>query len=251
MHKASIIIPYFKKKIFFEKTIQSIFKQTYKNFEAIIIYDDEDKGELNFVKKLIKNDKRFRLIVNKKNLGAGESRNIGIRSAKGKYICFIDADDIWNNKKLELQIKFMVKRNISFSHSSYEIVDDNDKIKGLRTAENYDSFFKLRNSCNIGLSTVILKKTLLKKKFKFPKIKTKEDYVLWLKIIKSGTKIFGFKKKLVKWRKSKNSLSSSLFQKLKDGFKVYNYYLNYNFIKSIYFLLILSINYIKKSIINS
>lgn len=251
MYKASIIIPYFKKKNFFKKTIQSIFNQTFKNFEAIIIYDDEDKSELNFVKKLIKNDKRFKLIINKKNLGAGESRNIGIKSSKGKYICFIDADDIWKNKKLELQIRFMMKKNILFSHSSYEIVDDNDKIKGFRTAENYDSFFQLRKSCNIGLSTVIIERKLLSNKFKFPKIKTKEDYVLWLQILKSGTKIFSFKKKLVKWRKSRNSLSSSIFQKIKDGFTVYNYYLNYNYIKSFYFLLILSLNYIKKSFLNS
>lgn len=251
MHKASIIIPYYRKKFFFEKTIQSLFRQTFKNFEVIIIYDDEDKSELNFIKKLIKNDKRFKLIVNKKNLGAGESRNIGIKSAKGKYICFIDADDIWKNKKLELQIKFMMKENILFSHSSYEIMDDDDKIMGFRTAENYDSFFHLRKSCNIGLSTVIIERKLFNNKFKFPKIKTKEDFVLWLQIIKSGTKIFGLKKKLVKWRKSRNSLSSSLFQKIKDGFLVYNHYLNYNYIKSFYFLLILSINYVKKSFLNS
>ena len=82
MHKISIIIPYFKKKFFFKKTILSILNQTLKRFEVIIIYDDEDKSDLNFIKKLIKKDKRFRLIINKKNLGAGESRNIGIDVAK-------------------------------------------------------------------------------------------------------------------------------------------------------------------------
>ena len=92
MNKASIIIPYFKKKNFFKKTIQSILNQTFKNFEVIIIYDDENKSELNFVKKLIKNDRRFKLIINKKNLGAGESRNIGIKACRNDLVASIDSD---------------------------------------------------------------------------------------------------------------------------------------------------------------
>ena len=251
MYKASIIIPYFKKKRFFKKTIQSIFNQTYRKFEVLIVYDDEDKKDLIFIKKLIKNDKRFKLIINKRNLGAGESRNIGIKMSKGKYICFIDADDIWKKNKLEIQINFMQKKNISFSHSSYEIIDKNNKFKGHRIAENYESFLELSKSCNIGLSSVIVRRSLLNNKLKFPKIKTKEDFVLWLRIIRGGTKIFGLKKSLVKWRKSENSLSSSSIQKIKDGFKVYNYYLNYNFFKSFYYLLILSLNYLKKNFLNS
>ena len=114
MYKASIIIPYFKKKRFFKKTIQSIFNQTYQKFEVLIVYDDEDKKDLIFIKKLIKNDKRFKLIINKRNLGAGESRNIGIKMSKGKYICFIDADDIWKKNKLEIQINFMQKKIYHF-----------------------------------------------------------------------------------------------------------------------------------------
>ena len=251
MYKASVVIPYFKKKRFFKKTINSVLNQTYKNFEILIIYDDEDKSDLTFVKQLIKNDKRFKLIVNKKNLGAGESRNKGIRMAKGKYICFIDADDIWKSNKLEIQINFMRKKKILISHSSYQIINESNKVIGFRTAENYDSFFELRKSCNIGLSSVVIEKKLIKNKCKFPKIKTKEDFVLWLRILKSGTKIYSIKKSLVKWRKSNNSLSSSSIQKIKDGFKVYNYYLNYNFVKSFFFLLILSSNYFKKSFFRS
>ena len=140
MYKASIIIPYFKKKKFFKKTINSVLNQTYKNFEIIIVYDDEDKRDLYFIKQLMKNDKRFRLIVNKKNLGAGESRNKGIKMAKGKYICFIDADDVWKNNKLEIQINFMRKKKVLISHSSYQIINERNKVIGHRIAENYDSY---------------------------------------------------------------------------------------------------------------
>ena len=251
MYKASIIIPYFKKKKFFKKTINSVLNQTYKNFEIIIVYDDEDKKDLYFIKQLIKNDKRFKLIINKKNVGAGESRNKGIKMAKGKYICFIDADDIWNSNKLEIQINFMRKKKLLISHSSYQIINESNKVIGHRTAENYNSFFELRKSCNIGLSSVVIEKRLIQNKLKFPKIKTKEDFVLWLKILKGGTKIYSINKSLVKWRKSNNSLSSSSIQKIKDGFKVYNYYLNYNFVKSLFFLLVLSLNYLKKLLFRS
>ena len=94
MTEISIIIPYYKKK-FLKKTINSIQAQTYKKFEVIIIYDDKNLSELKFVKQLVKTDKRFKIIINKKNLGAGYSRNKGIKHSSGKFICFLDADDMW------------------------------------------------------------------------------------------------------------------------------------------------------------
>ena len=249
MYKASIIIPYFRKKKFFKETVDSILNQTYKNFEAIIIYDDENLDELNYIKTIIKYDKRFKVFTNKKNLGAGLSRNKGISFAKGKYVCFIDADDIWEKNKLKIQINYMEKKKISRSHTSYTVVNSSGEKKAFREAKDYSNYLELRKSCNIGLSTVIIKKNLLKKKFRFPKIKTKEDFVLWLKLVKNGTTIFGLKKNLVKWIKTNNSLSSSLFQKIKDGYTVYHHYLDYNSIKSFYLLLVLSFNFFKKSLL--
>ena len=108
----SIIISYHKYKIFFKKTIQSILKQTYQNFEIIVVFDDTDKSELNFVKDILKQNLKTKLIVNKKNIGVGLSRNKGIRLAKGKYIAFCDADDIWSKNKLLIQLEFMFKNNL-------------------------------------------------------------------------------------------------------------------------------------------
>ena len=120
----SIIIPYHKKRIFFKETIESINKQSFKNFEVIIIYDDTDKTELDYVKKIIRNLKfKKKLIINNKIIGAGLSRNKGIRVSKGEYIAFCDADDLWNKDKLKIQLSFMKKENILFSHSNYSIID--------------------------------------------------------------------------------------------------------------------------------
>ena len=92
--KASVIIPYFKKKNNIKKTIRSAISQSYTDLEIILIYDDEDKSDLAYLNNIKKLDKRIEIIVNKKNLGAGESRNVGIKNSKGKFICFLDADDI-------------------------------------------------------------------------------------------------------------------------------------------------------------
>ena len=104
MKLVSVIIPYFKKKKYIGDTIKSILNQTYNNFEIIIIYDDPEKKDLDYIEKLSYSDSRIKLIINEKNLGAGISRNIGIGQSKGTFLAFIDADDIWEKNKLEEQV---------------------------------------------------------------------------------------------------------------------------------------------------
>jgi len=244
MSLVSIIIPYFKKKNYIISTINSILKQNYRNYEIFIIYDDEDKSDLNFIANIKKIDKRINLIINIKNLGVGSSRNKAIKYCKGEYVAFIDADDLWKKNKLKKQIEFMKKNNLNVSHTSYDIIDKNNKIKSLRKARNL-SYKDLVKSCDIGLSTVILKRNLLNH-FKFAKLSTKEDYVLWLKLSKKGYKFYGLNQNLASWRLTANSLSSSNIQKLIDGFRVYNQHMKYNFFKSIYYLFCLSLNFLKK-----
>ena len=123
MNKVSIIIPYYKKKNYINLTLISVLKQTYRNIEILIIYDDENKEDLNFIKKLKKSDKRIKILINKKNIGPGYSRNRAIKKAKGKYIAFLDSDDIWKKQKLENQISFMKKNDINFSYTSYDQID--------------------------------------------------------------------------------------------------------------------------------
>ena len=94
MSLISVIIPYFRKKKYILKTINSVINQSYKKFEIIIIYDDEEKRDLEFIKKISKKDKRIKLLINKRNYGAGISRNLGIKISKGNYISFIDSDDL-------------------------------------------------------------------------------------------------------------------------------------------------------------
>ena len=240
----SVIIPYYKNLTYFKNTYKSIIDQSYKNLEIIIIYDDKDRSELKVIKKTIK--KKTKILINSQNLGAGYSRNRGIKNSKGKYIAFIDSDDIWHKNKLKIQINYMEKNNINFSHCSYNIIDEDGFKLGERKARKNLEFNRLLRSCDIGLSTVIIKKKILKK-LKFPNIKTKEDFVMWLQIARNY-EVIGLSQTLASWRKTGNSLSSNTFQKLKDGFNVYNKYMKFNSVKSILFLFILSINYLFKNL---
>ena len=247
MKLVSVIMPYFKKREYVLKSLNSIISQSYKNLEIIIIDDELSQESQDLMKKLSNLDQRIHTISNPSNLGAGISRNNGILISKGEYIAFCDCDDIWSRNKIEVQLKFMKDNNLNFTHTSYTIININDKIIGKREAKKNISYNNLIYSCNIGLSTVMIKKSLFKNNnLIFPKLKTKEDYVLWLKISQSGETINGCKEYLSSWRKSDNSLSSSIIQKIKDGFKVYNIFLGYGVIKSLYFLLMLSINYMLK-----
>ena len=241
----SIILPYYKKKKYISKTIKSISNQTFKNYELIIIYDDVNKEDLNYLKKLTKNFKRVKFIINKKNMGVGPSRNKGIKSASGKYLAFIDADDIWKKNKLKYQLQCMLKYNHNFTFTSYELIDSSDNNFSKRIAPKELNFEQLLVDCKIGLSTVMIKKKILDKKMKFPNLTTKEDLVLWL-LISKKYKLIGISKVLSKWRKTKNSLSSNNVQKLFDGFEVYYKHMKFNFFKSLLYLFHLSINYLKK-----
>jgi len=249
MDLISVIIPYYKKKEYIISSINSVLNQTYKNLEIIIIYDDLNKEDLNLLKKIKKKDKRIKIYINKKNLGAGRSRNKGIKLSKGIFVAFLDSDDLWKKNKLKKQIFFMKKNGINASHTSYTIINSNNKIIGSRNAKDM-SYKQLLKSCDIGLSTVVLKKEIITSKIKFANIKTKEDYVLWLKITFNNNKIFALKDNLTKWRKLEDSLSSSKLQKIYDGYLVYRKYMNFNLLKSFGFLMLLSFNYFLKNIKN-
>ena len=246
MDLITIITPNKKKKKYVKETILSILAQTYTNFELIIVYDDIDKNDLDYLNEIKILDKRISIIINETNMGAGISRNTAINHSNGNYIAFIDADDIWSKDKLEKQINFMKINNLMISHTSYEIIDKDNKFIKERKARDFNDISELLKSCDIGLSTVMLRKEIVTKDCCFAESRTKEDFVLWLKILKNNYKIGGLDKNLTRWKKLNNSLSSSPIQKIKDGFSIYFKHMGFGYFKSLYYLICLSINYLKK-----
>tara|TARA_Y200000002_G_scaffold374005_1_gene374045 strand:+ start:150 stop:911 length:762 start_codon:yes stop_codon:yes gene_type:complete len=247
MPLVSVIIPYFKKKEYIKRTIDSVLNQTFKDFEILIIYDDVDIDDYNFLKKNFENIQNIKIIKNSKNLGAGLSRNIGIANSSSEFLAFLDADDLWLETKLDEQIKYMNENNFSFTFCNYKKYFLKKKFIEVKASKNILAYKDLLNSCDIGLSTVILRRNIVNDDF-FPKLKTQEDYAAWLKLTKSNINAYNLKKTLVIWNEVDNSLSSNFFQKILDGFKVYYIYEKFNIFKSIFFLLKLSLNSIKRKL---
>lgn len=212
----------------------------------IIVYDDIDKEDLKYLQDKIKFDNRSRIIVNKNNIGAAGSRNIGIDNAKGNYIAFLDSDDLWDKNKLQIQYNFMNEKKVRFSHTNYKIIDKNDNLLGINIAKHNLSYNQLIDSCDIGLSTVMVHRSIFKIS-KFKKIKTKEDYALWLELARNGEKFSAINLDLASWRKTSKSLSSSIIDKFINAFIVYNKYEKKNLVISFLLVINLSFNYIKKT----
>jgi teichuronic acid biosynthesis glycosyltransferase TuaG len=243
----SIILPYYKKRKFIKETLISIINQTFKNHELIIIYDQKHLGDLDYIKGILKKKIRYQIIINNKNLGVGKSRNIGIKKSTSKYIAFCDADDVWHKSKSQIQLRIMKEKKLDFTHTNYHIINSNNKILGKMKAKSNLKYEDLMKSCDIALSSVIIKSSLLKQSNNFGDTKTKEDFILWLKLSKR-IKIYGINKFLLSWRKTENSLSSNISQKIKDAFIVYKKIENKNFLVTCFFVLRLSIYYLIKRI---
>ena len=246
MPLVSIILPYYKKIKFFKQTYRSIKKQNYRNYELIIVYDDTNLYEYKKILKIIGNNKKVKIILNKNNLGAGLSRNIGIKYAKGYYIAFIDADDTWNKNKLKKQIKFIKKNNFQFICCNYQKKINNSFIEVKPDKKiSYDSLIK---NCQIGLSTVIIKKSIIVNRL-FPNYKTQEDFSAWLKLMRlRKISCFTLNEKLVTWHYDKDSLSSNTIQKIKDAFRVFTCEENKTILMSSLYVLRLSINSIRRKL---
>ena len=237
MPNVSIILPIYNSEKYVESTLKSVLAQTYTDWELIIIDDCSTDRSMEIVNKY-KNEK-FIIIKNSENVGPGISRNKGIENAKGRYIAFIDSDDIWIERKLEYQLKFMKDKDIGFSFSKYERIKcKNDKyIRNVEVPEIVKYEDLLKNTI-ILTSTVIIDTSKINKNILvFENLRMSEDLVLFLKILKQGYTAYGYNYVLIKYRVGKkNDFRKRLYsignvwrvykvyEKLKFGDRVKNYF---------------------------
>ncbi len=187
----SIVTPSYNASSFIKETIQSVQSQTYKKWEMIIIDDVSKDNTCELIKEEIKKDDRIRLIELEENGGAAIARNTGINCAEGKYIAFLDSDDLWLPEKLEKQVAFMQNNDLAFSFTSYQIMDQDGKLteKVVHVPEKINYNGLLKNTI-IGCLTVMLDIEKLGK-VKMPNIRTRQDTATWLKILKQGHYAYG------------------------------------------------------------
>lgn len=245
----SIITPLYNSERFIEETIKSVKSQTYSNWELILIDDCSIDSSKDIIEKYKDYDKRIIYIKLDTNSGVSTARNVGIEKAKGRYIAFLDSDDIWKRNKLEEQIRFMSENKYYFTFTSYDIIDEfgriiNNEVKCKKMLD----YRKALKGNNIGCLTVIIDRKYIDD-IKFECIKH-EDYLLWLKIIEKGFEAYGLEKTLSSYRRVGNSLSSNKFKSAIWTWKIYKDYLDFNILVSSYYFIYYIVNAIKKILIS-
>ena len=210
----SIITPVYNGEETIGKTIESVLNQTYKNFEMIIVDDVSEDNTIKVVKDYEKKDSRIKLITLTKKGGASVARNKAISKANGKYIAFLDSDDLWKKDKLEKQIKFMEDNDIYFSYTDYSYIDEQGNDMGIyRKCLRKMSYFRMLLGDSVGCLTVIYNREKAGK-IEIPKLKKRNDYALWCVILKRVKVGYKYNEILSLYRKNTTSLSSGKKHKL-------------------------------------
>lgn len=244
----SIITPVYNAERFLSDTIKSVQNQTYKNWEILLIDDCSKDNSAQIIKEFQKYDNRIKYIKLKKNSGASASRNEGIRNAKGRFIAFVDSDDIWKPEKLEIQIKYMLKENVGFTFTSYRYMKENgeltNKIAKAPSKINYNGLLK---NTIIGCSTVVIDREIVDY-FEMPLVRRGQDTATWLQILRKEKYAYGIEQDLVNYRLVGESLSSNKIIALKRTWNTYRNVEKLGLLKSSYVFCFYVFNAIKKRI---
>ena len=242
----SIITPSYNSSKFIEECINSVINQSFIDWEMIIVDDYSTDNSRDLILKFAKEDNRINPIFLDENVGAAAARNIAIREAKGKYIAFLDSDDIWKSEKLEKQLSFMNDRNIAFSFTSYQPMSEDgmEKYSIINALKKMTYHSYLKNTI-IGCLTVIIDKEKTGD-FEMPNIRSSHDMALWLLIMKRGFLAYGLDENLAYYRIVSNSNTSKKWKAAKEVWDVYRKVEKLNIIFSVYNFIGYVYNAIKK-----
>lgn len=209
---------------FIEETIKSVLSQTYENWELLIVDDCSTDNSVDIIKKYCEKDKRIKLFLNEVNSGAAAVRNWALREAKGRWIAFLDSDDLWLSQKLEKQLEFMNNNKYSFSYTAYEQLNEDGKPLNIKVSGPQKlTKKKMFRYCYPGCLTVIYDCT----QTGLVQIPNEigngdNDYALWLKVVRSCECYF-LNEVLSYYRVRGNSLShkSNKIKLMKNSYQLF------------------------------
>ncbi|MBP5599713.1 MAG: glycosyltransferase family 2 protein [Lachnospiraceae bacterium] len=216
----SVIVPVYNAEKYIKETIESVLSQSFEDFELLLI-DDCSKDDSEAIIKSI-NDERIRYIKQPENMGAWAARNRGLEEAKGRYIAFLDADDLWDKDKLKKEFEFMQSENAGFVFTGYEFADEYGNGTGAIVKVPHTLDFKhALNNTNIFTSTVLIDREKIGDDLiRMPHIKS-EDTATWWRILMAGNLAYGLNENLVKYRRSSGSLSSNKIEAVRRIWRLY------------------------------
>jgi teichuronic acid biosynthesis glycosyltransferase TuaG len=225
--KVSIIVPAYNSEKFISDTIQSIQNQTYTNWEMIIVDDCSTDKTVEIIQEFMDNDPRIHLIKLNTNSGTGIARNTALQAVSGRYIAFVDADDLWEPEKLSKQIDFMETNNLPFTFSFYDLINEEGQPLNRRIEAPKNLSFRQLFFCNyVGNLTGIYDANALVKIGISP-IRKRQDWMVWLTILRQIKTAKPVPESLAFYRIRKNSLSTSKTALLKHNYAVYRQFHKY------------------------
>jgi len=232
----SIITPAYNSDKYIEDTIDSVLNQTYNNWELIIVDDFSNDNTLKIIYEYTRKDSRIILIKNDKNYGQSRSRNFAINIAKGRFIAFLDSDDIWFPMKLEKQVDFLLTNSKAFVFSYYMLInEDGERLNRQIKAPLAVSYEDLLHSNFIGCLTVMYDTFLIGKE-NIPNVKKRDDWACWLNILKKGYTAYCIPEPLAFYRLRNSSLSSNKFNVLQYNWEILRKEQKLSVFKSTYYL---------------
>ncbi len=230
----SIIMPLYNAAGFVKETIESVLAQTYQNFELLITNDCSTDNSVEIVESF--RDPRIKLFHNEQNSGAAKTRNRSIREASGKWIAFLDSDDLWDKEKLEKHLDFMVQKDVALSMTHYRIMNaEGEIVKNFCPSKECYTYKDVLKQCTLSCSTVIYDAEKLGK-FEMPCAEKREDLAYWLLIMRNGTKAWCLPEILTTYKVHANSVSANKAQMIKYQWRVYRKNERIGLIPSAYYL---------------
>lgn len=244
----SVIIPSYNSAQYVGQAVKSALNQTIQEEVEVIVIDDASGDHTQEAVKEISATMAKRSLIycrNEKNLGVAETRNRGIRMAKGEYIAFLDADDWWDLEKLDMQADLIKKRDCPFVFSGRELMDANGEPTGKIIDVPNSASYKTLLLTNCVPCSSVLMKTSVAREFYMSHDELHEDYIMWLRVLKKYGEAFAVKKPLLKSRLSEGGKSRNKLESAKMHYKVYRL-MGIPAWKSIWFFLCYAVNGVRK-----
>lgn len=220
----SIIVPVYNARKFIRETMDSVMAQTYPSWELLLIEDVSTDDTVAIIGEYIreKKEQRIRLIRQPENLGAARARNRGLEEAKGRYIAYLDADDLWEPEKLQHQLLFMEKNGVAFCFTGYEFADESGTGTGkiVHVPETLDYRQALGNTTIFTTTVMFDTQRIPKGMLEMPVMKS-EDTALWWRILRNGYTAYGLDENLVRYRRPGKSLSSNKLEAIRRIWNLY------------------------------
>lgn len=221
--KVSIITPTYNSATYIDETIQSVRNQSYQNWEMVVTDDCSSDDTQSIVSEWCNRDERIKLFILDKNSGAATARNTSLYHSSGRFIAYLDADDLWYPDKLEKQIHFMRQQRCGFSCTSYEVIDEKgnpkNKVVVMKDVLDYKGFLinNLLQTVGIMADTEIVNRKCLE----MPQMRRRQDAATWLLVLKDGNACYGMQEVLAKYRRVSGSLSSNKVKAVKGIWYLY------------------------------